>query len=62
MGNNRNICRSTHKSEVELGSTTAIEAEEPVNEFPAVEEEAPKTEPMEPGPEVKPVGPVKAIQ
>ena len=43
-------------SEVEPEISNTIEADEPVNELPPVEEEAPKTEPIiEPTQEIKPV-------
>ena len=47
-------------SEVEPEITNTIEADEPVNELPPIEEEAPKAEPtIEPTQEIKPVEPLK---
>ena len=47
-------------SEVEPGNPNTIEADEPVNEFPPIEEEAPKAEPIiEATQEIKPVEPLK---
>ena len=47
-------------SEVEPEITNTVEAEEPVNELPPIEEEAPKAEPIiETTQEIKPVEPLK---
>ena len=47
-------------SEVEPEITNTIEADEPVNELPPIEEEAPKAEPiLEATQEIKPVEPLK---
>ena len=47
-------------SEVEPEITHTIQADEPVNELPPIEEEAPKAEPIiEPTQEIKPVEPLK---
>ena len=47
-------------SEVEPEITNTIEADEPVNELPPIEEEAAKAEPIiEPTQEIKPVEPLK---
>ena len=53
-------CKILYMSEVEPEITNTIEADEPVNEFPPIEEEAPKAEPKaEATSEVKPVEPLK---
>ena len=47
-------------SEVEPEITNTVEADEPVNESPPIEEEAPSTEPIiEPTQEIKPVETLK---
>ena len=49
-----------YMSEVEPEITNTTEVDEPVNELPKIEEEAPKAEPItEPTQEIKPVEPLK---
>ena len=61
MDNKKNIYNILYMSEVEPEITNTIEADEPVNELPPIEEEeAPKAEPtIEPTQEKKPVEPLK---